>query len=143
MPSTHSFPNLVEVCAASQSCGTTNMADDELPPDWEAVEDDQGRTYWWNVETNETTWTKPQAVVATKEVAAGAFSVMPTASSHFLDNVAVLLFLPQGMCRVPLARRRPPEVVARKLSLRRFALSRASAISPPGNLFACIVRSTA
>ena len=48
------------------------MADDELPPDWEAVTDEQGRTYWWNVETNETTWTKPQAVVATKEVAAGA-----------------------------------------------------------------------
>lgn len=42
-----------------------------LPPNWEAVQDPEGRTYWWNVETNETTWTKPVAVVAKKNIAAG------------------------------------------------------------------------
>mmetsp|Transcript_26121 Transcript_26121/g.69711 ORF Transcript_26121/g.69711 Transcript_26121/m.69711 type:complete len:183 (-) Transcript_26121:348-896(-) len=47
---------------------------DELPPNWEAVHDDEGRTYWWNVDTNETTWVKPQLVVATTSVAAGYLS---------------------------------------------------------------------
>lgn len=47
---------------------------DELPPDWEAVTDEGGRTYWWNVSTNETTWTKPQVTVATKGVAVGYLS---------------------------------------------------------------------
>ena len=49
------------------------MVDDEpLAEGWEAVTDDEGRTYWWNTETNETTWTKPVAVVAKKGLAAGA-----------------------------------------------------------------------
>lgn len=42
-----------------------------LPSGWENVTDDQGRTYWWNVETNEATWTKPVAVIAKKNIAAG------------------------------------------------------------------------
>ena len=51
------------------------MADDideRLAEGWEAVVDDTGRTYWWNTETNETTWTKPVAVLAKKGLAAGA-----------------------------------------------------------------------
>ena len=51
------------------------MADDidePLAEGWEAVVDDTGRTYWWNTETNETTWTKPVAVLAKKGLAAGA-----------------------------------------------------------------------
>ena len=51
------------------------MADDideALAEGWEAVVDDTGRTYWWNTETNETTWTKPVAVLAKKGLAAGA-----------------------------------------------------------------------
>ena len=51
------------------------MADDidePLAEGWEAVVDDTGRTYWWNTETNETTWTKPVAVLAKKSLAAGA-----------------------------------------------------------------------
>jgi len=39
---------------------------EELPPEWEAVTDAEGRTYWWNVRTNETTWKKPVLVVAKK-----------------------------------------------------------------------------
>ena len=51
------------------------MADDidePLAEGWEAVVDDTGRTYWWNTETNETTWTKPVAVLAKRGLAAGA-----------------------------------------------------------------------
>ena len=51
------------------------MADDidePLAEGWEAVVDDTGRTYWWNTETNETTWTKPVAVLTKKGLAAGA-----------------------------------------------------------------------
>ena len=51
------------------------MADDHdnepLADGWESVTDDAGRTYWWNTETNETTWTKPVAVLAKKGLAAG------------------------------------------------------------------------
>jgi glutathione S-transferase len=32
---------------------------DELAPGWEAYDDDSGRTYYWNDETGETTWTAP------------------------------------------------------------------------------------
>ena len=30
-----------------------------LPPGWEAVEDDSGRTYFWNARTDETRWDRP------------------------------------------------------------------------------------
>ena len=54
------------------------MVDDEpLAEGWEAVTDDEGRTYWWNTETNETTWTKPVAVVAKKGLAAGGGPTSP------------------------------------------------------------------
>ena len=43
----------------------------DLPEGWEAVIDDDGRTYWWNVDTNETTWTKPEKIVAKKGIASG------------------------------------------------------------------------
>ena len=42
-----------------------------LAQGWEEVTDDAGRTYWWNTESNDTTWTKPVAVVAKKGLAAG------------------------------------------------------------------------
>uniref|UniRef100_A0A7S4B3A4 WW domain-containing protein n=1 Tax=Chrysotila carterae TaxID=13221 RepID=A0A7S4B3A4_CHRCT len=42
-----------------------------LPPNWEEVHDPEGRSYWWNVETNETTWMRPTNVVAKKSIAAG------------------------------------------------------------------------
>ena len=51
------------------------MADDphsNLADGWEAVESEDGRgTYWWNVNSNETTWEKPVAIVAKKSIAAG------------------------------------------------------------------------
>ena len=31
----------------------------DLPEGWEAVESDDGRVYWWNVTTDETTWERP------------------------------------------------------------------------------------
>ena len=46
-------------------------ASDDLPEGWEAVTDDDGRTYWWHVDTNETTWTKPDKIVAKKGIASG------------------------------------------------------------------------
>lgn len=42
---------------------------EELLPNWEAVEGEDGRTYYWNVDTDETTWTKPVLVKATSAVA--------------------------------------------------------------------------
>ena len=51
------------------------MADDphsNLADGWEAVESEDGRGYyWWNVNSNETTWEKPVAIVAKKSIAAG------------------------------------------------------------------------
>jgi len=45
-----------------------------LAEGWEAVTDDSGRTYWWNTETNDTTWEKPVAIVAKTGLAAGYLS---------------------------------------------------------------------
>ncbi|KAL1514505.1 hypothetical protein AB1Y20_003604 [Prymnesium parvum] len=59
---------------------------EELPPEWEAVTDAEGRTYWWNVRTNETTWKKPVLVVAKKEVAAGYVSSVRSEDSTFKKN---------------------------------------------------------
>lgn len=51
------------------------MADDDpnkgLAPNWEAVTAEDGRVYWWNIVTTETTWEKPVEVVAKKGIAAG------------------------------------------------------------------------
>lgn len=48
------------------------MADESLLPEgWEAVNGDDGRTYWWHVDTNETTWTRPEKIVAKPGVASG------------------------------------------------------------------------
>lgn len=57
------------------------VMNDDLPEDWEAVVDPEGRTYWWNTCTNETTWTKPVAVVATKGIAAGYVAKIQSPSS--------------------------------------------------------------
>ena len=43
---------------------------------WCRVQDDAGRVYWWNVTTNETTWTRPVKVIATRGVAAGACTTL-------------------------------------------------------------------
>ena len=44
-------------------------AAERLPPDWEAVEDGQGRTYYWNTLTDETSWVVPEVVKAKASVA--------------------------------------------------------------------------
>ena len=36
-------------------------AEEPLPAGWEAVDDDLGRTYYWNVDTDEVLWTRPTA----------------------------------------------------------------------------------
>ena len=53
------------------------MASNDLARGWEAVTDGADRTYWWNTETNDTTWEKPLAVVAKKGLAAGASPAKP------------------------------------------------------------------
>eukprot|EP00494_Astrolonche_serrata_P032583 UN32852 len=35
--------------------------DGELPPGWQEIKDDNGRTYFWNKQTDETTWNRPKA----------------------------------------------------------------------------------
>ena len=42
------------------------MADQQstLPPGWEAVEADDGRVYYWNVDTDEVSWTVPMSASA-------------------------------------------------------------------------------
>ena len=37
-------------------------AREELPEGWQAEEDEEGDTYYWNVNTKETTWDKPQHI---------------------------------------------------------------------------------
>ena len=38
---------------------TNNASTDKLLPDWQAVLDGSGNTYYWNTKTNETKWEKP------------------------------------------------------------------------------------
>jgi len=57
------------------------MADDPntgLAPNWEAVTAEDGRVYWWNLVTTETTWEKPVEVVAKKGIAAGYLNKVKT-----------------------------------------------------------------
>ena len=42
----------------------TEMETDPIPHPWEAYQDDEGRTYFYNTETNETTWDLPGTVAA-------------------------------------------------------------------------------
>ena len=56
------------------------MAEEKLG-DWEAVVDDEGRTYWWNVETDETTWDKPELPVAKSRAAASFLSTAGSSCS--------------------------------------------------------------
>jgi hypothetical protein len=44
---------------------------DNLPPSWEAVVDEHGRTYFWNVDTDEVSWERPVQVKAKSSVASG------------------------------------------------------------------------
>ena len=43
------------------------MSDVELPPNWEAVVGEDGRTYYWNVDTDEVTWSRRRASVEVQE----------------------------------------------------------------------------
>ena len=53
-----------------EAMATTTTGEQPLPADWESVEDEMGRTYYWNVDTNEVSWTRPRLVKATKDIAA-------------------------------------------------------------------------
>ena len=50
------------------------MRTDELPPNWEAVVAEDGRTYYWNVDTGETSWVVPTVTTATSSIAASYVS---------------------------------------------------------------------
>ena len=57
-------------------------AQPELPPNWEAVVAEDGRTYYWNVDTNETSWVVPSVTVATRQVAASYLSQVQSATAN-------------------------------------------------------------
>ena len=57
------------------------MSDVELPPNWEAVVGEDGRTYYWNVDTDETSWTVPEVVKAKSAVAADYAARVAASSS--------------------------------------------------------------
>ena len=40
-------------------CQQSDPSMSDLPEGWEAVESEDGRVYWWNVTTDETTWGRP------------------------------------------------------------------------------------
>lgn len=42
-----------------------------LAEGWEEVDADDGRVYWWNTDTDATTWTRPTATTSAASVAAG------------------------------------------------------------------------
>lgn len=46
---------------AKPSTTTPTNSNDKLLPDWQAVLDSTGKTYYWNLKTNETKWEKPVA----------------------------------------------------------------------------------
>ena len=56
---------------SSIKSGDTATDDAPLLLGWEDVNDAEGRLYWWNTSTNETTWKRPVAVKAKGKVAAG------------------------------------------------------------------------
>ena len=64
-----------------------------LAEGWEAVTDDSGRTYWWNTETNDTTWEKPVAIVAKTGLAAGGCRAAVLAPSFVIHP-------PSGLVRL-------------------------------------------
>jgi len=47
------------VTAAAQQGGVNEKPSPELPDNWEALALEDGRTYYWHVETGETTWERP------------------------------------------------------------------------------------
>ena len=83
--------------AAAAAAAVATMAEN-LPPDWEAVTADDGRVYYWNVETNET---------SCKWDADERFSI------HIEPFTFALLRRVQGWCRNSPRRRRrlPPDTL--------------------------------
>ena len=47
----------------------SSASEPPLPEGWEAVVDDAGRTYYWNVDTDETSWDRPAVIAASSSVA--------------------------------------------------------------------------
>lgn len=84
------------LCSGAEMSASASAPDPaasiDLAEGWEAVTDDQGRTYWWNVDTNETTWDKPTAVVAKKGIAAGylAATTSRLASASASEELEIL-----------------------------------------------------
>eukprot|EP00966_Prymnesium_polylepis_P062004 1438732-Prymnesium_polylepis.1 len=65
---------------------------DDPPPPWKAVEDDVGRTYYWNIDTDETSWVKPMAPGATPKSVPpipGYLNAHPKSSNNAPDSEAL------------------------------------------------------
>ena len=54
------LPALADTPEAVDAAGGA-VQTDELPPGWIAVATDEGETYYWNQETQETSWEVPVA----------------------------------------------------------------------------------
>ena len=67
--SSHHMDEAEAVVAAVVDLAATQH--DNLPPSWEAVVDEHGRTYFWNVDTDEVSWERPVQVKARSSVASG------------------------------------------------------------------------
>ena len=55
-------------------------SDDPLPEGWEAVDDEQGRTYYWHYETDTVLWTRPTSETVTATAAAAPPPSWPPAA---------------------------------------------------------------
>ena len=61
--------------------------DPDLPPNWEAVTGEDGRTYYWNVDTDETSWEVPIETKAISSVASGYVEKVSSSSSGGASGV--------------------------------------------------------
>ena len=60
----------------------------ELPPNWETATDGLGRTYYWNVDTDEVSWEKPTVVQATSVISERYVSQLPGSKTNTTSPAA-------------------------------------------------------
>ena len=82
-PTSPTSPQKVAMAAMAAAGGLAGGG--PLPAGWEAVEDDKGRTYFWNVTTDAVLWTRPTEADATPTDAAPVPAVPGTPSAPVPD----------------------------------------------------------